>query len=1004
VELAVDGARAESTPAGVRLVLADGARKLAYGRLKVTDANGRELAARMEVLPVGDEVTSLASAPGGGQIPSQSLLTSAATGGRLAVVVADADAAYPVRIDPTFSDADWVSLTSLNGASGMVRAMTVDGTGNLYVGGDFGVIGSVQTSLIAKWDGTAWSALGGGVSGGNGRVFCIAVIGNNVYVGGHFEFAGGVPVHRLAMWNGATWSALGSGISGSIEVAASGEAVYAFAVSGTDLYVGGSFAQAGGITVNGVAKWSGTAWSALTSGLGPTGGGSPNVAVKALAASGNNLYVGGRFKTAGGIAATNVALWTGAAWSSVGTGSANGVPETQTITALAVSGNNLYVGGSFAKAGGVSAANIARWNGSAWFALGTGLTGNVDALALDGSGNLYAGGRFQAAGGTAATGIAKWNGIMWSALGTGMVARDFGLAAVSALAVDASGNLYAGGDFVTAGGTAALRIAKWNGSAWSALGQGNDGTNDGTGAGVRAIARSGADIYIAGDFTTFGGVPANRIAKWNGTAWSALGTGPNGLVLALAVDASGNLYAGGFFTLAGGTPANRIAKWSGNAWSALGMGLADSVSALAVIGTDVYAGGTFGSAGGGTAKAIAKWNGNAWSALGSGLALVGSTSGSEVVNALTVSGTSLYVGGNFTTAGGITVNNIAKWDGTAWSALGSGLGSFQTQVNALLASGSDLYAGGNISVAGSSYIAKWNGTAWSALGTGLGDVPLAFAVDAGGNLYAGGGFTTAGGLPANRIAMWDGTAWSALGSGVGSSSVRALLVGDAGLYVGGAFTTVGAGTVSPNFALAKLGPPSIASVTGPSAGGYKAGAVLTFTVTFSGPVTVTGTPQLGLTIGSTTRQASYVSGSGGTALTFTYTVQPGENDPDGIAVASPVALNGGSIGNALGASVLDFTPPTTAAVFVDTLPPTVLSVVRLNPGPQLLAAGTRQVVFRVTYSEAVTNVIPAGFSILNVGGGTVTGTIGTPTGGPAVYDVPVSITGGSGEFRLRVNQ
>ena len=91
-----------------------------------------------------------------------------------------------------------------------------------------------------------------------------------------------------------------------------------------------------------------------------------------------------------------------------------------------------------------------------------------------------------------------------------------------------------------------------------------------------------------------------------------------------------------------------------------------------------------------------------------------------------------------------------------------------------------------------------------------------------------------------------------------------------------------------------------------------------------------------------------------------------------------------------------------AAGAADTTPPSVVSVVRLTPSTQNLGSGTTTVTFRVTYSEAVTGVVAANFQLASVNGGTVTGTIGTPTGGPTVYDVPVTITGGSGEFRLKV--
>jgi hypothetical protein len=126
------------------------------------------------------------------------------------------------------------------------------------------------------------------------------------------------------------------------------------------------------------------------------------------------------------------------------------------------------------------------------------------------------------------------------------------------------------------------------------------------------------------------------------------------------------------------------------------------VFALAVSGSTLYAGGAFTTAGGSAATNIAQWNGSSWSALGSGTSRYG------YVFALAVSGSTLYAGGEFTTAGGSAANYIAQWNGSSWSALGSGVNSF---VNALAVSGSTLYAGGDFNIAGtnvSAYAAEAN--------------------------------------------------------------------------------------------------------------------------------------------------------------------------------------------------------------------------------------------------------------------------------------------------------
>jgi hypothetical protein len=221
--------------------------------------------------------------------------------------------------------------------------------------------------------------------------------------------------------------------------------------------------------------------------------------------------------------------------------------DSQT-TGCTTSGNPcLYAGGDFTTAGGLTANYIAKWNGGSWSALGSGLNGQVAALALDTSGNLYVGGNFTNADGLSVNYIAKWNGASWSSLGSGMNGQ------VNALAVDSAGNLFAGGVFTTAGGVAANYIAKWNGTSWSNLGSGMSGSGS---VGVYSLVTdSSGNLYAGGGFTTAGGMQASNVAKWNGAEWGSLGGGLSTLaggssVSAMVLDSTGNLYAGGAFTTA----------------------------------------------------------------------------------------------------------------------------------------------------------------------------------------------------------------------------------------------------------------------------------------------------------------------------------------------------------------------------------------------------------------------------------------------------------------------
>jgi hypothetical protein len=309
----------------------------------------------------------------------------------------------------------------------------------------------------------------------------------------------------------------------------------------------------------------------------------------------------------------------------------------------------LYVGGDIGSAGGISTLAIAAWNGASWENVGVGqlfngLNAPVSALVGhdDGTGmKLYAGGQFNtSSSGNISAHIAKWNGGSWSSVGTVGTEGGFSFNAVVALASydDGTGpNLFMGGPFETVGGVVAHHVARWNGVAWSKLGSGIDGgPQDGVFSTIVWDDRRGGGpaLYVGGAFGMIGNTVVNCIAKWNGSTWTPLGPannpGFNGRVAAMCIydDGLGGgpaLYLAGDFTNAGGMPVNHIARWNGFSWSALGSGLDGGVGALVVHddgagrGSSLYVGGGFGSAGGQGASRIARWDGSSWSPLGTGM-------------------------------------------------------------------------------------------------------------------------------------------------------------------------------------------------------------------------------------------------------------------------------------------------------------------------------------------------------------------------------------------------
>jgi len=121
------------------------------------------------------------------------------------------------------------------------------------------------------------------------------------------------------------------------------------------------------------------------------------------------------------------------------------------------------------------------------------------------------------------------------------------------------GGVYAGGSFSMMGEATANNIAKWDGTSWSALGS---GLKDPYWAEVHSFVFDAKEnLYAGGMFSTAGDMPSNNIAMWDGMLWSTLGSGVDDIVLAQVVDKQGNLYVGGQFTFAGGTVSHGIAKY-----------------------------------------------------------------------------------------------------------------------------------------------------------------------------------------------------------------------------------------------------------------------------------------------------------------------------------------------------------------------------------------------------------------------------------------------------------
>ena len=597
----------------------------------------------------------------------------------------------------------WVELDPVSGAlrrspritGGSVVASVSDGAGGLFVGGSFSAVDGVARkglahvqadgSLDLSWNPNAsWDL-------SNDSVFALAVSGQTVYVGGDFDSIGGQMRSAIAALDARTGKATAWNPEAQESPGLDCNGVYcrvtALAVSGPTVYAGGSFGWIGGQRRNGIAALDArtgkaTAWNDHA----PS-----NTDVWTLAVAGQTVYAGGLFSSIGGqhresLAALDARTGKATAWNP------NHDDMSPFIDTLAVRGSTVYVGGDFDSIGGqrrhdLAAVDTHTGKATAW---NPSPNGAVWTLAVSRS-SVYVGGEFSSVGGQRRYFIAAVHARTGRATAWNPHADN----KVRTVAVS-GGAVYVGGAFNSVGGQTRRFIAALDARTGRATAWNPRPDNE-----VSALAVSGQTVYVGGKFTSIGGQTRPGIAALDArtgraTAWNPdaslspelLGMVNQVEVWALAV--SGNtIYVSGSFGSIGGQPRDEMAALDARtgqatAWKANANGGVDELWAS---GPTVYMTGNFSSIGGQTRDGIAALDAR------TGKATAWDPKPTGDVVALAVSGSTIYVGGSFTSIGGQHRHDIAALDGrtgraTSWNPRPD------NHVQALAVSGRTVYVGG----------------------------------------------------------------------------------------------------------------------------------------------------------------------------------------------------------------------------------------------------------------------------------------------------------------------
>jgi hypothetical protein len=466
-----------------------------------------------------------------------------------------------------------------------------------------------------------------------------------------------------------------------------------------------------------------------------------------------------------------------ARWTALGT-PFSGVVYSMTATRS----GGLVVGGWFTLPGAAKSSGVARWNGSSWVAMGTGLTPPrvatgptspqqyVTTLAEMPDGTIIAGGRFQGPTGLVLNNIAAWNGSTWSSMAGGITSSAYlddplspvAVAPVQSMAVLSDGRLVVTGDFYRAGTMSAGSLAYWNGSSWSTEGEGLRYDSGSIGSGSLLVPFPDGGFAIHGGFNRINTTPIQGAwARRTAAGWHALNNPSYPIYPRAAISTPG-----GDLVVVGTPNAfdSLCVIWTGMEWRPVGSRLISGTrgetgilrTVVAFPDGQILVGGSFNASyGAWKPKNIATLREGDWSPVGP------VTDGSISDSTQTPTGEIVAIG-SFTKVGGTPVRSLARWNGARWHEIGSdALKGFPYAVSALN-DGTILVAGSSLSLPSeptqNHSVLRWNGFSWSPMGD-LSSVSN-IETNSRGDIYCVGAKTR---VDDATIYQWTGNRWTQLG-------------------------------------------------------------------------------------------------------------------------------------------------------------------------------------------------------------------------------------------------